>query len=69
MYECRILEGREYGMLDINKNMHGCCDQKNVTAREQTMKVVEEKSTRKKGIPSIPGIQVRMVENLKKGIT
>ena len=48
--------------------MHGCSDQKKLSAREQTMKLVEEKYTKKKeSLP--PDIQLFMAENLKEDIT
>ena len=38
----------QYGIMDINKNIHSCYDQKKLSAREQTMQLVEEKYTKKK---------------------
>ena len=58
----------QYGIMHINKHMHGICDQEKLNAREQTMKLVEEKYAKKKE-SFLPDIQFFMAKNLKKDIT
>ena len=53
--------------MDVNKNIHGCCDQERLSAQEQTMKLVEEKYAKKKE-SLIPNIQSFVAEHLKEDI-
>ena len=58
----------QYGIMDINKKMHGFGDQEKLSTREQTMKLVEEKYANEKE-SLLPDIQLFMAENLKEDIT
>ena len=55
----------QYGIMDVNENIHGCWDQERLSAREQIMKLVEEKYAKKKE-SLLPDIQLFMAENLKE---
>ena len=54
--------------MDINKSIHGFCDQEKLSAQEQTMQLVEEKYANEKE-SLLPDIQLFMAENLKEDIT